>query len=112
MFYAQGVRAATPYHNTVCERAPIDLISIDTADPYVKSLGSSWYVDTLNDSTVSFQWLYGTRDKNASNILALLKCFVEDMELPRALRTNIRSERTNLIFVDFLRWPGDPSLAA
>ena len=78
MFYAQGIRATTSYKKTAWEQAPIDLISIDTADPYLEVLGSSYHVVKFNDSTISHQCPYGTRDKNVSTILAPLKCFVAD----------------------------------
>ena len=65
------------------------------------SLGGSRSAIMFVDSASSFQRPYGTRDKSASTILDVVKRFVADMGVPRALRTNNGAELTNSTFVGY-----------
>ena len=53
------------------------------------------------DSASSLQWPYSVREKSAAAILSVVKRFVEDMGVPRAFRTDIGTEYSNSMFVDF-----------
>ena len=52
---AKGIRAATPYYTTVRAREPMEPIHIDTAGPYLESIGGSRYIVLFNDSTCRLQ---------------------------------------------------------
>ena len=98
---AKGIRALTPYRTTSRAEAPLDLVHIDTAGPFPKSLGGLRYVVMFVDSTSRFQRPYGTRDKSASAILGVVQRFVADVGVPRAFRTDSGTEYTNSAFVDY-----------
>ena len=98
---AKGIRAPTPHHTTSRAAAPMDMVHIDTAGPFQESLGGSRYVVMFVDSASHFQLPYGTRYKSASAILGVVKCFVTDMGVPRAFRTDNGAEYTNSTFVDY-----------
>ena len=98
---AKGIRASTPHHTTSRAAAPLDMVHIDTAGPFPKSLGGSRYVVMFVDSASRFQRSYGTRDKSASAILGVVQRFVVDMGLPRAFRTDNGTEYTNSKFVEY-----------
>ena len=52
-------------------------------------------------STSRLQRPYGTRDKTAAAILAVVKRFIADMGVPRAFRSDSGREYTNHSFVEF-----------
>ena len=54
---AKGIRAATPYYTTVRARESMEPIHIDTAGPYLESIGGSRYIVLFNDSTSRLQRL-------------------------------------------------------
>ena len=100
---AKGIRASTPHHTTSRAAAPLDIVHIDTAGPFLESLGGSRYVVMFVDSASRFQRPYGTRDKSASAILGVMQRFVADMGLPRAFRTDKGIEYTNSEFVEYCK---------
>ena len=53
------------------------------------------------DSASRLQRPYGVREKSAAAILSVVKCFVADMGVPRAFRTDNGTEYSNSMFVDF-----------
>ena len=97
---AKGNRAPTPHHTTARAKRPMELVHIDTAGPYPASLGGSRYVMFV-DSASRLQRPYGTRDKSAEAIVAVVKHFIADMGVPRAFRSDNSSEYTNRSFVKF-----------
>ena len=54
-------------------------VHIDTAGPFPASFGGSRYVVMFVDSTSRLQRPYGTRDKSAAAVLAVVKRFIADM---------------------------------
>ena len=98
---AKGNRAPTAHHPTARAKRPMELIYIDTAGPFPACLGGSRYVAMFVDSASGFQRPYGTRDKSATAILAVIKQFVSDMEVPRAFRSDNATEHTNHSFVEY-----------
>ena len=98
---AKGIRASTPHRTTSRVEAPLDLVHIDTAEPFLESLGGLRHVVMFVDSASHFQRPYGTRDKSASAILGVMQRFVADMGVPRAFRTDSGTEYTNLAFVEY-----------
>ena len=58
------------------------------------------------DSALRFQRPYGARDKSASAILGVVKCFVANMGVPQAFRTGNGAEYTNSTFVDYCKGLG------
>ena len=66
----------------------MEVVHIDTADPFPASLGGLRYVAMFVDSTSRLQCPYGTRDKRAAAILAVVKRFIADMGVPRAFRSD------------------------
>ena len=62
---ANDIRAPTSHRTKSRAAAPLDMIHIDTAEPFPESLGSSQYVVVFVDSASRFQRSYGTRDKSA-----------------------------------------------
>ena len=97
---AKGIRAPTPYRTTSWVEAPLHLVHIDTAGPFLESLRGSRYVVMIVDSASRFQRPYGTRDKSASAILGVMQRFVADMGVPRPFRTDNGTEYTNSAFVE------------
>ena len=73
----------------------------DTAGPYSTYLGGSRYVVIFVDSALRLQRPYGAREKGAAAIFSVVKRFVADMGIPRALRTDNGTEYSNSMFVDF-----------
>ena len=98
---SKGIRAPTPHHTTSGAAAPTDMVHIDTAGAFQKSLGGSRYVVMFVDSASRFQRPYGTRDKSASAIFDVVQRFGADMGVPRAFRTDNGAEYTNSTFVDY-----------
>ena len=98
---AKGIRAPTSHRTTFREAAPLDMVHINTAEPFPESLRGSRYVVMFVDSASRFQRPYGPRDKNASAILGVVQRFVEDMGVPRAFRTDNGAEYTNSAFVEY-----------
>ena len=98
---AKGNRAPTPHHTTARAKRPMELIHVDTAGPFPASLGGSRYVVMFVDSASRLQRPYGTRDKTAAAILAVVKRFIADMGVPRAFRSDNGREYTNHSFVEF-----------
>ena len=98
---AKGIRAPTPHRTTCRAAAPLDMVHIDTAGPFLESLGGSRYVVMFVDSASRFQRPYGTRDKSASAILGVVQRFVADMGVPRAFRTDNGAEYTDSAFVEY-----------
>ena len=91
---AEGIRAPTPHHTTSRAAAPMDMVNIDTAGPFQKSLEGSRYLVMFVDSASRFQRPYGSRDKSASAILGVVKRFEADKGIPRAFRTDNGTEFT------------------
>ena len=98
---AKGNRAPTAHHTTARAKRPMELIHINTAGPFPASLGGSRYVVMFVDSASRLQRPYGTRDKTAAAILAVVKRFIADMGVPRAFRSDNGREYTNSSFVEF-----------
>ena len=98
---AKGIHASTPHRTTSRAVAPLDMVHIDTGEPFPESLGGSRYVVMIVDSTSRFQRPYGSRDKSASAILGVVQQFVADMRVPRAFRTDNGTEYTNSAFVEY-----------
>ena len=98
---AKGIHAPTPHRTTSRAEAPLDLVHIDTAGPFLESLEGSRYVVMFVDSAFRFQRPYGTRHKSASAILGVVQRFVADMGVPRAFRTDNGIEYTNSAFVEY-----------
>ena len=98
---AKGNRAPTAHHTTARAKRPMELVHIDTAGPFPASLGGSRYVVMLVDSASRLQRPYGTRDKSAAAILAVVKRFIADMGVPRAFRSDNGAEYTNHSFVEY-----------
>ena len=53
------------------------------------------------DSAARLQRPYGTRDKNAAAILAVVKRFIADMGVPLGFRSDNGAEYTNHLFVEY-----------
>ena len=83
-------------HSTSREEA-----SDATAGSYPKSLVGPWYVVTFVDSVSRLQRPYRAREKSAAAIFSVVKCFVADMRVPRAFRTDNGIDYSNSMFVDF-----------
>ena len=98
---AKGNRAPTAHHTTARAKRPMELIHIDTSGPCPASLGGSRYVVMLVDSASRLQRPYGTRDKSAAAILAVVKRFIADMGVPQAFRSDNGAEYTNHSFVEY-----------
>ena len=98
---AKGNRATTAHHTTARAKRPMELVHIDTAGAFPASLKGSRYVIMFVDSASRLQRPYGTRDKSAAAILAVVKRFIADMEVPRALRSDNGAEYTNHSFVEY-----------
>ena len=98
---AKGNRAPTAHHTAARAKRPMELVHIDTADPFPASLRGSRYVVMFVDSASRLQRPYGTRDKRAAAILAVVKRFIADMEVPRAFRSDDGGEYTNHSFVEY-----------
>ena len=98
---AKGIRASTPHSTTSRAVALLDMVHIDTAGPFLESLGGSRYVVMFVNSASRFQRPYGTWDKSASAILGVVQRFVADMGVPRAFRTDNGTEYTNSAFVEY-----------
>ena len=98
---AKGNRAPTAHHTAARAKRPMELVHIDTAGPFPASLRGSRYVVMFVDSASRLQRPYGTRDKRAAAILAVVKRFIADMEVPRAFRSDDGAEYTNHSFVEY-----------
>ena len=77
------------------------LIHIDTAGPHQESFEGLRCVIVFVDSASRLQRPYGTRGKSTPVILAVVKYFVADMEVPRAFRTDNGSEYMNRTFTEY-----------
>ena len=55
----------------------------------------------LVDSVSRLQRPYGVGEKSAATILSVVKCFVADMGVQRAFRTDNGTDNSNSMFVDF-----------
>ena len=84
---AKENRAPTAHHTTARVKRPMELIHIDTAGPFPASLGGSQYAVIFVDSASRLQHPYGTRDKSAADILAVVRRFVADMGVLRVFRS-------------------------
>ena len=98
---AKGNRAPAAHHTTARANRPMELIHIDTAGPFPASLGKSRYVVMFVDSASRLQRPYGTRDKSAAAVLAVVKRFIADMGVPGAFRSDNGAEYTNYSFVEY-----------
>ena len=98
---AKGNRSPTAHHTTARAKRSMGLIHVDTPGPFPASLGGSRYVVMFVDSASRLQRPYGTRDKTAAAVLAVVKHFIADMGVPRAFRSNNGREYTNHSFVEF-----------
>ena len=101
VFAGKGDPGSPPHHTMARARTPMELINIDTARPYPKSLGGSWFAILFVDRASHLQRYYGTWDKSAPIIVAVVKRFVTDMGIPIAFRTDDGSKYTNRIFVEY-----------
>ena len=97
---AKGNRAPTAHHTTARAKRPVKLVHIDTAGSFPASLGGFRYVVMFVDSASRLQRPYGTRDKSAAAILAIIKRFIADMGVPRAFRSGNGARYTNHSFVE------------
>ena len=100
---AKGNRAPTAHHTTARAKGPMELVHvhIDTVGPFPASLGESRYVIMFVDSASRLQRPYGTGDKSAAAILAVVKRFIANMRVPRAFRSDNGAEYTNQSFVEY-----------
>ena len=98
---AKGNPAPTAHHTTARAKGPMELVNIDTAGPFPVSLGESRYVVMFVDSASRLQRPYGTRDKSATAILAVVKRFIADMGVPRAFRNDNGAEYTKHSFMEY-----------
>lgn len=80
---AKGQRAPAPHHTRKHAARPLDLVQINTAGPYLASLGGSWYAVMFIDSAQRLQRPYGTREKSESAFLPAVKRFVADIDVRR-----------------------------
>ena len=94
-------RAPTPHHATRRVAQLRGLVHNDTAGPYPTSRRGSRHVVMFVDSASRLQRPYGVREKSAAAILSVVKCFVADLGVPRAFRTDNGIEYLNNMFVDF-----------
>ena len=76
---AKRNRAPTAHHTMARAKRPMELIHIGTAGPCPAFLGVSRYAFIFLDSASHLQRPYGTRDKSAAAILAVVKRFIADM---------------------------------
>ena len=104
----QLVGELAPCSGCLMAVTPMDMVHIDTAEPFQESLVGSRYVVMFVDSDSRLQRPYGARDKNSSTILGVVKRFVTDMGVPRAFRTDSGAEHTNSTFVDYCNGFGPP----
>ena len=98
---AKGNRASTAHHTTARAKRLMELVHIDTADPFPASLGGSRYVVMFVDSASRLQRQYGTGDKSAAAILAVVKRFIADMRVPRAFKSGNGARYSNQSFVEY-----------
>ena len=98
---AKGNWAPTAHHTTARAKRPMELVHIGTAGPRPASPGGSRYVVVFVDSTFRLQRPYGTRDKSAAAILAVVRRFIADMRVRRAFRSDNGAEHTNHSFVEY-----------
>ena len=106
---AKGNRAPTAHHTTVRAKRPMELVYIETTDPFPASLGGSRYVVMFVDRASRLQRPYGTRDKSADAILAVVKRFIADIGVPRAFRSDNGAEYTNHSLVEYCTSGSDAS---
>ena len=94
-------RAPTAHHTTARAKRPIELlVHIDTAGPIPASLGGSRYVVIFVDSAFHLQHPYGTRVNSAATIIAVEKCNIAGMGVPRAFRSQNGAKYQNHSFVE------------
>ena len=98
---AKGNRVSFAHHTTAHAKRPMEVVHIDTADPFPASLGGLRYVAMFVDSTSRLQCPYGTHDRSAAAILAVVKRFIADMGVPRAFRSDNGEEYANPSFVEY-----------
>ena len=98
---AKGIRAPTRYRTTSRAAAALNMVHIDTPEPFPESLGGSRYIVMFVDSASHFQRPYETRDKSASAIVGVVQRFVADVEVPRVFRTDNGAEYTSSAFVEY-----------
>ena len=68
--------------------------------PFLAPLGGLWYVIMFVDSTSRLKRPHGIHDKSAATILAVLKRFIAEIGVTRALRRDNGAEYTNHPFVE------------
>ena len=93
-------RAPTAHHTTGRAKRPIELVDIDTAGPIPASFGGSRYVVMFADSAFRLQHPYGTRFNSAAIIIAVEKCIIAGMGIPRAFRRENGAKYQNHSFVE------------
>ena len=98
---AKGNPAPTTHDTTARAKWSMKVVHIDTAGPFLVSLGGLGYVVMFVDSASHLQRPYGTRDKSAAAILAVVKRFTVDMGVTRALRSDNGAQHTNHSFVEY-----------
>ena len=98
---AKENRAPTAHHTTAGAKRPMELVHIDTADPFPGSLGGSRNVVMFVDSASRLQRPYVTRDKSTTAILAVVKRFITDMGVTRPFQSDNGAEYTNHSFVEY-----------
>ena len=77
------------------------LVHIDTAGPFLAFLGGSRYVVMFVDSASRLKRPYGTHDKSAATILAVVKRFIAEIGATRAFRRDNGAKYTNHPFVEY-----------
>ena len=93
-------RAPTAHRTTARAKRPIELVDIDTAGPIPASLGGSRYVVMFADSAFRLQHPYGTRFNSEASIIAVEKCIIAGMGVPRAFRRENGAKYQNHLFVE------------
>ena len=96
----KGNRASTAHYMTARAKRPTELVLIDTAGPFLASLGGSRYFAMFVDSASRLKRPYGTHDKSAATILAVVKRFIAEIGVTRAFRRDNETEYTNHRFVE------------
>ena len=79
----------------------MDIVHIDTTQPFQESFGGIRHVGMFMDSASRLQCPYEARDESAWAILGAVKRVVADTGVKLAFRTDNGAEYTNLLFVDY-----------
>ena len=97
----KGDRAPSDHHTTARGKRLMELIHIETSGPFPEPLGGLRHIVMFADSTSRLQRPYSTRDRNAADMLAVVKRFIADIGVPRPFRSDNEAEYTNHSFVQY-----------